>query len=647
MNRPLLLVFVMLALTSNTMAEDGDTVFVQSHNETHWDWNGSWYDTTAFPETGTYQRILMYYTLGCPSIGCSEWDYTTRIEVEDQVDDSTSRWVEMTRIITPYAGNKGPTWKHTWVIDVTDYAPILRGERRVKAQYDGWQDGFTVSVKFAFIEGTPPREVLAVNTLYDGTFRYGFAEDPIEDHLSERTLEIDSEMESAKFRLVASGHSFGGNENCAEFCRKWYRLRINGTQRVQEDVWRYDCGSNPLEAQTGTWIYNRAGWCPGDITTRYDTEVGSWLSAGGSDALNVDWQSYNYTGGAGFDPQYIIESVLFQYGPWNFENDAALIDVIRPSVSDRHREYNPICNNPIVVIENTGSEYITRATLEFWVEGSPHVLPFEFSGLILQGDTAHLQLPSFANYLFGGKSTNVFHARITSVNRGDDEYAGNNEIRAVFNDPPQYPATVIVGFNNNGGGAETSYRIENEKGEVVYERVNAAAFGMYTDTVSLDTGCYTLTVQDSDCDGLQFFANGDGNGRVWLHSGEEGAFFPPLHMFESQFGCEARHAFTVGYDINEVETTPYPEGLAEKGQNQDLYLTALPNPSQGNVQLVLSGDVTLGGTLNVYTLQGTLVTTEIVTTLSGTRLDDLSSGTYLARYMANNQVVHAKFVVLR
>ena len=78
-------------------AAEGDTTSIQSQQATHWSWYGNYYDTVQFPQTGTYRKIIMYYTLGCPSIGCSEWDYTTKIEVSDPLTDSTNRWVELTK----------------------------------------------------------------------------------------------------------------------------------------------------------------------------------------------------------------------------------------------------------------------------------------------------------------------------------------------------------------------------------------------------------------------------------------------------------------------------------------------------------------------------------------------------------------------
>ncbi len=628
-----------------SFAGEGDTIKVQSHQETHWDWNGSWYDTTAFPDTGSYRRILMHYTLGCPTGGCSEWDYTTRIEVADPVNDSTTRWVELTKIITPYAGDKNQNWKHEWIIDVTDYAPILTGERVVAARYGGWQDGFTVTIDFDFIEGTPPRNVLEVNTLYDGTYRYGFTNDPIESHLIPKDIQMHQDMESSKFRMVASGHSFGGNENCAEFCAKWYKLKINGSTAVQEDVWRDDCGSNALQGQTGTWIYNRAGWCPGDEAIRFDTEVGHIVEAGQTEEFDVDWESYTYTGGAGFDPQYGIEATIFQYAAWNFANDVAIDNVIRPSKQDRFWEMNPICNNPEIVITNTGSSNVTRVTFDFWVEGSPEIIRYEWKGALVPGESEQLVLPSYNKWLFGEKTNNVFHVEITSVNNKADEYAGNNHFKSFFEDTKVMPEEFIIAFNNNAAASETRYKVVSERGETVFSRTSALANTQFLDTVRLDTGCYTLIIEDIGCDGLSFFANNDGNGRIWLHpSGDPANFYPPLHQFDPEFGCEALLSFTVGYELGDEETMDYPTGTRELTNGK---LTAYPNPSAGNTTFMLEEGLVTGGTLVVYNHTGQRVYETQIIGRNGTEVQGLPSGNYFAQYLTEGNVHTVKFTVIR
>jgi hypothetical protein len=636
MKKTVLLVVIAAFGFHQLQAAEGDTTWVNSHQNTHWDWAGNWYDTTAFPESGIYRRILMHYTLGCPSIGCSEWDYTTKIEVANPLNDSTTQWLELVRIMTPYAGDRNEGWTHEWIIDVTDYASVLTGERIIKANYGGYQDGFTVTIDFEMIEGTPPREVLAIDQIYHGTFKYGFTSDPIESHLVATDVDVHADMKSAKFRYVASGHSFGGNENCAEFCKKYYRLYVDNSQAVERDIWRDDCGANPLRPQTGTWIYERAGWCPGAETRRYDDEIGNRLDAGSTNTLNVDMENYNYTGGAGFDPQWIIESVLFQYGPWKHAIDVSVDDIIRPSMKDQHSLENPICNNPEVVISNQGSEVITKVVLNYWVEGGFEVFEYEWKGVLFPGTFAAVSLPSTDWHLFGGYTSNVFHVEVKTANDEADAGTDNNHMKSRFEEPTVMPSEFIIAFNNNGAAGETSYRIEDSNGDVVFQHGGYAAFEVDQDTVALDSGCYTLILEDTDCDGMSFFANSDGVGRVWIHPNSSTNFFPPIHKFDAEFGCASQLTFTVGYQL----------GNKEIHQVDQAILRAYPNPSSDQVTLAIE-QAFEQGELSIYNQAGQLVRQQVVAGLNAVVIAGLEGGVYTAHYQSKGSSASTRFIVIK
>lgn len=618
-------------------AAEGDTTHIQSHDKTHWDWYGDFYDTVSFPAGKDYRRAIMYYTLGCPSGGCSEWDYTTKIEISG---DSPNQWFELVRIITPYAGNKNSSWSHTFAIDVTDYQSLFSGDRTIKAHYSGYQDGFTISVRFALIEGTPPRDILAIDQIYHGTFIYGFANDPIENHLVPTDVDILPETDGAMFRLVASGHSFGGNENCAEFCPKWYKLEVNNDQAAQQDVWRDDCGSNVLEAQTGTWIYNRAGWCPGDETKRYDTDVSDFITPGQANTFNVDWENYNYTGGAGFDPQYIIEAQLFQYGSWNFDTDLSIEKIIKPTLDDRQMNVNPVCNNPEITVRNTGANTITEAEFEYWTDGGFQKFTHTWSGTLLPGASTDIVLPSTGRKLYGYRdAAPVFNVEVLGVNGtvGDD-YAENNLVKAPFEAPEVYPGSIVLVYKTNSAAQEFSYRLMNDAGNIVYQSGQLSNNTVYNDTLDLDTGCYTLSFRDTDCDGLNFFANTDGNGYIRLHKADPDDFFPPLFTVNSQFGCESQLSFTVGYALSDSVSTLGIKPLAASQQKIWVY----PNPSHGNVQFQFpSGDIEGAWIFNqMGQLVQSLPKAGPVAHVTG-----LARGTYFVKCVTEGAAYTAPFIV--
>ena len=68
-----------------------DTTFVTVHNNVDMTWYGSYNEWGEFPSgQDNYSKILMHYTLGCASTGCSGWDYTTNVNLRHRYKDSTN-----------------------------------------------------------------------------------------------------------------------------------------------------------------------------------------------------------------------------------------------------------------------------------------------------------------------------------------------------------------------------------------------------------------------------------------------------------------------------------------------------------------------------------------------------------------------------
>lgn len=261
----LLLAAGTLAGAPRALAAPGDTTRVTIFNRRALSHYGN-YDTTAvFPNGGRYRKILMHYVLGryaCPpgTQYCGSWDYTTRVLLMPDT-------LELGRVITPYATDwlsRGIT--HDYVLDVTDYANQLRKTQSLRFIYDGYSYGFTLTLYVEYIEGVPPHDAMAVSKVYNGTFAYGKTADPIESHLSAKTVQPAVGSGRTALKSFITGHG-SDPANCAEFCPKQYSLNVNGTQVASDYLWRDNCGLNQIYPQTGTWLYDRSNWCPGNMST--------------------------------------------------------------------------------------------------------------------------------------------------------------------------------------------------------------------------------------------------------------------------------------------------------------------------------------------------------------------------------------------
>ena len=84
----LILIFSLLTLSFYTKASD--TLEIRSHNNVRLNWYGDFYTKTKFPDANDqFKQILLKFTIGCPSIGCSDWDYTTKVFARRQIGTDT------------------------------------------------------------------------------------------------------------------------------------------------------------------------------------------------------------------------------------------------------------------------------------------------------------------------------------------------------------------------------------------------------------------------------------------------------------------------------------------------------------------------------------------------------------------------------
>src|SRR5687768_694333 len=154
--------FILISICSLSVLRAGDTTWVQTFT-----FGSPQNDTFAFPsDTIRYEKIYLYYTLKCnpaQSPACGEWDYLTYIYLYKD-----SLRYELGRYITPYGIGLDFGTGRTWVYDVTDFRPLLTGDVHLSA--GNWQE--LLDMKFMFVEGTPPRDVLDIKNIWNGGHNY-------------------------------------------------------------------------------------------------------------------------------------------------------------------------------------------------------------------------------------------------------------------------------------------------------------------------------------------------------------------------------------------------------------------------------------------------------------------------------------------
>jgi len=538
---------------------------------------------------------------------------------------------ELARVITPYGSGLANNWEFTTVFDVTDFIQVLRDSVEIRCHYSGWSSGFSATLDFEFIEGTPARDVVKVENIYNGGYNYTTSSDFEANKLTPQTKFIESNSSLAMVKMTTTGHGFDNSAVAAEFKPIDYFVNVDGTLTHTQYNWDADCGENPIYPQGGTWIYDRANWCPGKRAQAFNHEITPHITAGDSIELNIDFQSYSWSGTQ--TPSYIIECQLFQYEDANFSNSAEIIDIIKPSLKDENSRKNPICGKPLIIIRNYGSDPLTSLDITYKVVGGTSYT-YNWTGNLAFLTTEEVELPNLSSW---SGSENTFEVILSNPNGQVDDYTANNTMQSEFEYVPEYPETFALWVGTNGGvintftqESETTWDFYNENGNI--EFTSGSLFGntQYRDTLTFTAGCYTFVVNDTDEDGLDFWANNDGGGMVRFR--EIGSSW--LKSFNSDFGTNIIHQFTVGG----AQTTT---SVGQKN-NWEIY----PNPTKNSLTIEGISDektkLTLQDNLGKIILEKTITnsgfTSEII------NLEKFENGVYFIKISNSKEEITKKVV---
>ncbi|MBK6330424.1 MAG: T9SS type A sorting domain-containing protein [Bacteroidetes bacterium] len=486
---------------------------------------------------------------------------------------------QLVSFVTPYGINLdlGMGGK-TWVFDVTDYAPILKGWKRMFINGGGERQE-DMDIKFMYIVGTPPRDVKDINNIWR-VDAPGYQSILNDDIYEPRDVTLNPNAVSFKIKSAITGHGQEG-----EFIPRTHWINIaGGAPEFSWDVWK-PCAENPVYPQGGTWIYDRAGWCPGMATDVKEMDITPYVTVPGIN--NIDYGLVTASGSS----NYWVSNQLVSYGAANFTLDAAIIDIKNPTNKVAYARSNPICKSPIIVIRNTGSTTLTSLTIEYWVNNNPVKEVFQWTGSLAFMESAEVTLPLSANLwsAVNGPTNNQFHAMISNPNNGSDGYVHNNTFHSTFNITNVVPSNFIIWFKTNLAGAESKYELFDESGNQIFIRENMANSTNYRDTFKLGWGCYSLVISDSEEDGIDFWANNDGIGFARLRTAAGGTII----NFEGDFGKSFIYNFTVDYPLS----------------YDDLYDTkeilVYPNPAQK--QFVVEGKNIENSQVKIYNQIGQLM----------------------------------------
>lgn len=533
---------------------------------------------------------------------------------------------EMGRLISPYAKQFPKSFAYDYIFDVTDYAKFLKDSGEFRIYYSGYSYGFTATWDLIYIEGTPAKEVIDIVNIYNGGYTYG-GSTSIEAALSEKTFTVPAGTASVTARIIITGHGGESSENCAEFCAKNYFLTLNNQQIAKQLVWRDDCGSNPITAQGGTWIYNRSNWCPGELVKKYEHNLN--VLAETTNTINMDMDDFIANGNA----LYKIALQLIYYKNNTYQNDAAIEEILAPTKNLWHSKTNPICDNAKVIIKNYGAQPLTDAWISATLgNGTP--TGKMWTGNLAYGESAEFTLPDL---IWPADLTNkTFTAEIKTINGKAitiDENSNNNMLTSQFDLPITVTNTFIVETRTNGRPEQNSYTITDSKGTIYKSRTFSNASTLHRDTITLGFGCYTFKFNDDNVDGEGnnglgwWAAAAEGNGSLRLVS------FNPTKVhrsFSLDFGTFTQLNFRVQHSVGLLDYSILTSDV-------------IVYPSPANDVIYIEGIDFEKAIL--YTISGKQIATFNNLT-TGMDVKSIPTGIYiLALTTANNQTIKKKISI--
>ncbi len=484
-----------------------------------------------FPSaTESVRSVKLLLTLGSPdSMPTAHWDYCDVISIRRQGgQQGADRKFEIGRMLTPYGSIFGKGWQWQWEADVSDFSPWLRDSVEIEYLHAGYEPvtvGWALTLDFVVTYGPPVAKPLGMVPLWNDKFKYGDPANKIDSTLTPVEYTAPAGAAWNRIRIQHTGHGADRPRNCSEFCSRWREIYVDEKLVDHRNMWK-DCSINPLYPQGGTWIFDRAYWCPGDLQLPdvFDVPVKP-----GKHKASMKMEPYIATDN--IQAYEHIGSYLFQYAAPAQAYDVAIEDIVAPTSKQQYLRSNPAIAQPRIVIRNLGRKSLTSLHISYGTEGFARK-SYEWKGNLSFNQTATLVLPGVIDSKPGA---NNFVAEISQPNGKADGWSGDNKMTSSFTAPPLLPEQFVIRYKTNNRPQEDFISIVNINGDTLWSRKpeGAKPNTLYTDTIKLQPGFYAMQLRDTAGNGLQFWAmpqQGDGYMRLMDMKGRL------IHVFESDCG---------------------------------------------------------------------------------------------------------------
>jgi len=539
----------------------GDTIPVITHNNetvvTDPAQGKNYYNRWGvFPEKKVpIRKIVLHVKFGCPdSMRCADWDYLDFITIRRTGGKKgESKDFEIARMLTPYGGAFDKDWRFNWEVDITDFSLLLRDSVEIEYNHTGYEPnkdrGWRITLDFEIIKGKPQAEPLSIQKIYSGAFLYGDSAHPIEEKLPEVSFARAPGADFAKFRVLHTGHGANRGDDCSEFCSKKRTIYFNRQLIDTRPIWK-KCGDNPLHPQAGTWLFDRANWCPGylQIPDEYILPLRE-----DQNTINIDMEPYVVSKTEAVEN---ITAYLIQYKKPVASTDVTILDIVAPTDKQTYARKNPACANPVVLIKNSGKKNLTSLRIQYGTSGYKTKF-FTWTGNLSYDQQTEIALPGMVDARPG---ENYFLVSLSDPNKRKDAFPQDNSMGARFTSAPVHGGNLSIVFKTNNAPADNQYTILDAAGRNIFSRKfdSTQKNQVFRDSLRLEAGCYQFMVTDTAGNGLEFWANargGSGYVRLQDHAGNL------LKTFPADFGNAVIYNFSVSRDSGKWDPVNTTESI--------------------------------------------------------------------------------------
>ncbi|QDH79386.1 peptide-N-glycosidase [Echinicola soli] len=579
-------ILFILLISVNVLAGEKDTVHIISHDQTTIVTNpqkgeNSYTNWAVFPDKDeTIRQIILKIKFGCPDgMRCADWDYVDHITLK-RAGGKNGKMLdyEIARMLTPYGGTFGNDWEFEWEVDITDFSLLLRDSVEIEYKHTGYEPnddrGWKVTVDFEVIKGQPIMEPVSITKIYQGSYRYGDKENPIEETLNPVAITTEEAASLGRFRIIQTGHGMDRPDGCGEFCDKYRDFYLDGKLVASRQIWK-QCGNNPLYPQAGTWIFDRANWCPGDLVQPdiYDFDLNA-------PEHTVQLQMEDYISPKP-SANELISAYVIQYKPYQEKHDVSIEDIIIPSKKAIHSRVNPAAFGPTIVIKNNGSNPLKTLEIEHGTSGLK-TNTFPWSGKLLPGESDTVTLEG----KIPQQGRLNYQVELKKPNGKRDGYQGDNVTKSAYEKVAVHGEQLILHIKTNNAAKENGYTVSNANGKVLFKRSAGSLVSdtTYKDTLNLPKGAYRLQFTDNGGDGLEFwYKTKAGRGKVILLN-NEGQI---VKSFDSDFGSGFTYDFQVGEAVSPIDANEISLGVfPTRAQHSTTFDYLSNHPEEVTIKLV-------------------------------------------------------------